>query len=307
MPIVRELLVDSARALPGAEARREAALLLRHVLGQSDAWLVAHANDSVAPSHETTFHDLVARRSEGQPIAYLTGKQGFHALELHVTPDVLIPRPETELLVELALARIPFHPPSPDEAQRNPGAHAVTFPDCAASRLHPGYAVADLGTGSGAVALAIANARPQCRMVATDVSEGALAVARGNAERLRLHNVTFARSDWCAALGDTRFDLVVSNPPYVALGDPHLREGDLRFEPSLALASGVDGLDAIRIIVRDAHTHLREGGWLLFEHGLEQGAAARELLATHDYAEVFTERDLEGRERVSGGRFTPRA
>ena len=269
----RELLVQATHALHGDEARREAALLLCHALGVTDAWLVAHADDSVDPEHATAFRDLVARRARGEPVAYLTGTRGFHALELQVTPDVLIPRPETELLVDCALQRIP------EDAE---------------------WAVADLGTGSGAIALAIARARPRAKVVATDASGVALAVARANADRLALRNVEFAQGDWCAALGDAWFDLIVSNPPYIAEGDPHLHEGDLRFEPAAALASGSDGLDAIRIIVRDARAHLRDGGWLLFEHGFDQGPAVRGLLAMHGYAEVFTERDLEGRERVSG-------
>jgi release factor glutamine methyltransferase len=166
------------------------------------------------------------------------------------------------------------------------------------------WAVADLGTGSGAIALAIAKARPRAKVVATDASGAALAVARANADRLALRNVQFAQGDWCAALADARFDLIASNPPYIAEGDPHLREGDLRFEPAAALTSGSDGLDAIRIIVRDARAHLCGGGWLLFEHGFDQGPAVRELLAAHDYTEVFTQRDLEARERVSGGRLS---
>ncbi|MGH8215130.1 MAG: peptide chain release factor N(5)-glutamine methyltransferase [Rhodanobacteraceae bacterium] len=300
MSTIRSALLSGARRLPGEDAcRGEAEILLAYVLGKTRAWLIAHANDAVDPLCEAAFRDLAVRRARGEPVAYLTGTRGFHALELHVTPDVLIPRPETELLVELALARIPLR--SPDEVRRNPGQGAKALPDSAA--LHPGYRIADLGTGSGAIALAIAKARPLARVVATDASAPALQVARGNAERLGLRNVGFGQGDWCAPLGDARFDLIVSNPPYIAEGDPHLREGDLRFEPPGALAAGADGLDAIRIIVRDAHTHLRAGGWLLFEHGFEQGPAARELLAAHAYAEVFTERDLESRERISGGRL----
>ena len=248
--------------------------MLRHVLGVSEAWLVAHANDPVKPSHEATFRDLVTRRARGEPMAYLIGTRGFHALELRVTPEVLIPRPETELLVELALQHIPFDA------------------DCA---------VADLGTGSGAVALAIASQRPRARVLATDASAAALNVARENAARLGLRNVAFAAGDWCAALGDARFDLIVSNPPYIADDDPHLQQGDLRFEPRAALTSGDDGLDAIRVIVRDVRAHLHPGGWLLFEHGYGQGAAVRELLIAHAHVEIFTECDFEGRERVSGG------
>lgn len=300
----RDLLAAGTRALSGAEARVEAELLLVHALGVSRAWLVAHADDEVEDTRRAAFEALVTRRARGEPVAYLTGSRGFHALELHVTPDVLIPRPETELLVELALARIPpgvQDRRSPDGVKRNPGPGAGLHPDSAA--LHPGYRIADLGTGSGSIALAIARARPDVRVLATDASVAALDVARANARALKLTNVEFAQGDWCAALGDARdFDLIVSNPPYIAEGDPHLREGDLRFEPRAALASGADGLDAIRMIIRDARSHLREGGWLLMEHGFEQGEAVRGLLQQSGYRDVFTERDLEGRERVSAGR-----
>jgi release factor glutamine methyltransferase len=274
MTSVRALLEQGARALPGDEARREAALLLRHALRVSDTWLVAHDNDAVDAETAAVYRVLIERRAAGEPVAYLTGVRGFHALELRVTPDVLIPRPETELLVECALRRLPI--------------------DLAC-------AVADLGTGSGAIALAVAHARPCARVVATDASAAALQVARGNAERLGLANVEFAQGDWCAALGAARFDVIATNPPYVAAGDSHLAQGDLRFEPSMALASGVDGLDAIRRIVRDAPAHLAAHGWLLLEHGFEQGAAVRDLLRRYEYAGVFTEHDFEGRERVSGG------
>ena len=275
MTKVRALLDEGTRALPGDEARREAALLLRHVLGVSDAWLVAHADDSIDPAHAAAFRDLVARRAHGEPVAYLTGTRGFHAIELRVAPGVLIPRAETEVLVDLALQCIPAEG------------------DCR---------VADLGTGSGAIALAIAHARAKAHVVATDISEAALEVARGNAVRLHIGNVEFRQGNWYEDLGGGRFDVIVSNPPYVAGGDPHLHEGDLRFEPAAALASGADGLDAIRAIVRGAREYLRNGGWLLLEHGFDQGADVRDLLLNHGYAEVFTRQDLEGRERVSGGR-----
>ena len=281
MTSVRDLLARGSRTLSCDEgnapsARDEATLLLAHTLNVSRAWLVAHGVDAVDEEQAATFDAMIARRARGEPVAYLTGTRGFHALELHVTPDVLIPRPETELLVELALQRIPVET------------------ECR---------IADLGTGSGAVALAIAHVRPLARVTATDASEAALDVARHNAQRLGLRNVEFAQGNWCAALGDARdFDLIVSNPPYIAENDPHLREGDLRFEPPAALASGAEGLDAIRTIVLDAHKQLRTGGWLLFEHGRDQGEAVRVLLTQSGYGEVFTARDLEGRERVSGGR-----
>lgn len=273
---VRDLLAEGLKALfHRAEARREAAMLLGSVLGKSDAWLVAHADDEVDAPSAAAFQSLVERRVGGEPIAYLTGTRGFHDIALRVTPSVLIPRAETEVLVDLALARMPA------------GA------DCA---------LADLGTGSGAIALAVAKARPRARVVATDVSADALDVARDNALRLGIGNVEFRQGVWCAPLAGEVFDLVVSNPPYVAAGDPHLHEGDLRFEPALALSPGTDGLSAIRTIASQAKAHLSAGGWLLFEHGVDQGAAVRGVLAGRGYLDVFTERDLEDRERVSGGR-----
>lgn len=275
MTTVRALLDEGARAISGGEPRREAALLLRHVLGVSDAWLVAHADDVVDPAQTVAYHALIGRRARGEPVAYLVGTRGFRDLELEVTPDVLIPRPETELLVELALRRIPA------DAE---------------------YAVADLGTGSGAIALAIAQARPHAHVLLTDISDAALQVARDNAAQLGVGNVEFRQGSWCAPLAAARFDLIASNPPYIAVGDLHLRQGDLRFEPPAALSSGTDGLDAIRTIVRDARAHLHAGGWLLLEHGFDQGQAVRGLFDACGYSEIFTERDLEGRERASGGR-----
>ncbi|MDE2086785.1 MAG: peptide chain release factor N(5)-glutamine methyltransferase [Xanthomonadaceae bacterium] len=258
--------------------RVDAEALLLHVLGQSRSWLFAHADDALGRDVQTAFEDLVARRATGEPVAYLTGRRGFWTLELEVTPATLIPRPETELLVELALERLPR--------------------DAVAD-------VADLGTGSGAVALAIASERRQARVVATDASADALAVARRNAQRLGIANVRFVHGDWLAPLTGERFALIVSNPPYIEASDPHLAQGDLRHEPASALASGADGLDDIRRIVADARAHLEPGGWLLFEHGWNQGDAGRALLAAAGYAGVFTARDLEERDRVSGGRWRP--
>jgi release factor glutamine methyltransferase len=271
---VRALLAEAGRTLTGDEAQREAELLLAHVLGRDRAWLIAHRDDTVALELAGQFFGCLSRRAAGEPIAYILGQRGFHALDLTLTPDVLIPRSETELLVELALQRI-----------------------VQSEKMD----VADLGTGSGAIALAIARARPHTRVLATDASAAALTVARGNAQRLRIRNVEFAQGDWCAALGGRRFALIVSNPPYIAEGDPHLAQGDLRFEPRAALASGADGLDAIRVIVRDTPAHLESGGWLLLEHGLDQAGAVRGLIEQSGFVETFTARDLEGRERVSGG------
>jgi release factor glutamine methyltransferase len=269
----RALLVEGARVLSGDEARRDAELLLMHALGVDRAWLYAHADDSIDAAGVARFDELVARRAAGAPMAYLIGQREFWSLDLRVTPDVLIPRPETELLVELALQKIPQ-----------------------GEKLD----LADLGTGSGAIALALARERPHAQVLATDASAAALAVARSNAQRLGIANIDFAHGDWCAALGERTFDVIVSNPPYIAASDAHLTQGDLRHEPRAALASGVDGLDAIRHIVRTASANLKTGGWLLLEHGHDQGTAVSELFAQSGFVESFTARDLEARERVSG-------
>lgn len=252
----------------------DADYLLLHVLNQPRSWLFAHASDAVSPTDAARFDALVQRRVCGEPVAYLTGSRGFWTLDLAVTPATLIPRPETELLVEQALARMPA-----DTAVR----------------------VADLGTGSGAVALALAKERPLAQLVATDASCDALDVARGNAQRNALVNVEFRHGDWLTPVLGERFDVIVSNPPYIADHDPHLDQGDLRFEPALALSCGVDGLDAIRMIAIAAPAHLRAGGWLLLEHGLDQGPAVRTLLRDAGFYGVKTVRDLEARDRVTLG------
>ena len=254
----------------------DAEWLLAHVLGKPRGWLYAHADDAVGTSVRQRFDALVERRAAGEPVAYLTGTRGFWTLDLHVTADTLIPRAETELLVELALARLPA-----DEACQ----------------------VADLGTGSGAIALAIASERPRARVMAIDASAAALDVARRNAAALGVRTVDFRQGDWCVALGDATFDLVASNPPYLAVDDVHRAQGDLRHEPEAALVSGCDGLDAIRRIVGSVAAHLRPGGWLLLEHGWAQGDAVRALLAGAGFVEVATQRDLEDRDRVTLGRL----
>ncbi|HEY0232453.1 MAG TPA: peptide chain release factor N(5)-glutamine methyltransferase [Dokdonella sp.] len=275
MSDVRLLLAQAAARLGGDEARFEAELLLAHVLGRSRTWLFAWPEFVLGDEQAARFDALVDARVRGEPVAYLTGRREFWSLDLEVTPDVLIPRPDTERLVELALARIPVGT------------------DCE---------VADLGTGSGAIALALAHERPRARVLATDASAAALALARANAHRLQLANVEFAHGDWYAALGERRFDLIASNPPYIAAADAHLDQGDLRFEPAAALASGADGLDAIRTIVAGAAEHLRARGWLLLEHGWDQAAGVRALLLASAYEEVASFRDRGGHERVSIGR-----
>ena len=273
MADVRALLAAATARLG---ERVDAEALLLHVLDQPRSWLFAHADDALDADVQAAFEALVARRAAGEPVAYLTGRRGFWTLELEVTPATLIPRPETELLVELALERLPR--------------------DVACL-------VADLGTGSGAIALALASERPRVRVVATDASADALAVARRNAQRLGMANVHFVHGDWLAPLAGERYALIASNPPYIEAADSHLAQGDLRYEPATALASGADGLDAIRRIVADAPAHLEAGGWLLFEHGWNQGDAARALLREAGYVQVFTAQDLEARDRVSGGRW----
>mgnify|MGYP001593373504 FL=1 len=273
---VAELLREAAARLPGEDARHEAEQLLIHVLGVERAWLFSHATDEVDAEAVERFEVLLARRAEGHPLAYLTGRRGFWTLDLQVNTATLIPRPETELLVEQALARLPA-----DDMVR----------------------VADMGTGSGAIALSIASERPLATVMATDVLGPTLAVAVKNAQAHGLQNVWFRRGHWYTALGADRFDMIVSNPPYIAAGDPHLVQGDLRFEPPPALASGADGLDAIREIVAGAHEHLVPSGWLLLEHGWDQGVAIRALLEQAGFVEAQTVQDLEQRDRVTLGRW----
>jgi release factor glutamine methyltransferase len=273
---IRQLLAAAARVLPGVEGRHEAELLLLHVLGRERGWLFAHATDLLEPATAEAFAALLQRRIAGEPVAYLLGRRGFWTLDLAVSPATLIPRPETERLVELALERLPEGVP---------------------------LRIADLGTGSGAIALALASERPLAQIVATDMSGDAIAVAAGNARQHALANVAFRQGSWHAPLAGERFDLIASNPPYIASDDPHLAQGDLRFEPATALASGHDGLDDIRLIIADAPAHLLPGGWLLMEHGWDQGEAIRALLEGAGFVEVETALDLEQRDRVSLGRW----
>jgi len=248
---------------------REARLLLAAATGFSEASVLAHPERELPAEAEARFRDLAARRKHGEPIAYLLGEKEFYGLPLAVNPAVLIPRPESELLVALALARKPA-------------------------------SVLDLGTGSGAIALAIKRHLPAARVIAVERSAAALAVARRNAVKLGLE-VDLRHGLWFEPVAGERFDLVVSNPPYVAMGDPHLDAGDLRFEPRSALVAGADGLESIRAIVRDAPGHLNPGGRLLLEHGLGQDAEVRKLLREAGLEGIATWPDLAGIARVSGG------
>ena len=271
MTNVRDALTDATHRLG---ERVDAEMLLIHVLQKPRSWLIAHADDTLPPAVVDTYTALVARREAGEPVAYITGHRGFWVFDLEVTPATLIPRPETERLVELALERLP------NEMVLR---------------------VADLGTGSGAIALAIAHERPRAYIVATDMSGDALAVAQRNATRYDIANVSFLKGEWFIPLHEQRFDMIVSNPPYIESADPHLTQGDLRFEPLSALAAGRDGLDDIRRIVSDATHHLAAHGWLLMEHGWNQGEAVRMLLRSAGFVDVFTATDMEQRDRVSAG------
>ena len=263
------------RGLP----RLEAQMLLLHVLGQpthARAWLLAHDGQALPAAAATRLHALATRRLAGEPMAYLTGEKAFHGLTLRVDARVLDPRDDTETLVDWALALLPADAPR---------------------------RVLDLGTGSGAIALAIAQQRPLAQVVAVDASADALAVARANAERLGLR-VDMRLGDWLTPVAGERLDLIVSNPPYIADTDPHLPA--LAHEPRQALVSGADGLDDIRRIVAQAPAHLAPGGWLLLEHGWDQAGAVRALLSAAGFAQVQSRRDLAGIERGSGGQYPDR-
>jgi release factor glutamine methyltransferase len=266
----------AARLAPTSEsARLDAELLLAYALDRPRSHLYAWPDRPATDAQRALFAQLVERRAQGEPVAYLTGTREFWSLPVRVTADVLIPRPETELLVELALAHLPDSP-------------------------RP--AIADLGTGSGVIALALAHECPHCRIVATDRSEGALTTARLNAEQLGLRHIEFRLGSWFGPLAAECFDLILSNPPYIAEGDPHLERGDLRFEPRSALVSGRDGLDDLRVIAHNARRHLHRGGWLIVEHGYDQGAVVRKLLKQEGFSAVETRHDLAGVARASLGR-----
>lgn len=273
---VSEALAEARRQLAGHPVGAlEADLLLRHVLGVDRAWLYANGDRQIDDVTEQSYGDLVARRLAGEPIAYITGVREFWSLPLRVTPGVLIPRPDTELLVEVALSFLPGNAPR---------------------------RVADLGTGSGAVALAIASERPDCEVHATESSPAALQVARSNGENLLPGRVVFREGSWFDPL-EGRFDLVVSNPPYIDSEDHHLEEGDVRHEPRSALTPGGNSLSAIREIAENAQEYLLPGGRLAFEHGFDQGASAREILQELGYVEIDTHQDLEKRDRVTSGKL----
>lgn len=281
-PVATSLPTTLAAALAQARAlgleRLDAQLLLGHLLGRPRGWLIAHDGDLLDAELALRYAALCARRAAGEPLAYLVGEREFHGLSLQVGPAVLVPRPDTETLVDWALALLAQAP----------------------LRDHPAPAVLDLGTGSGAIALAVRHACPRCKVLATDRSAEALAQARANAERLALP-VEFRAGDWWQAVAGRAFDVVLSNPPYIAAGDPHLAA--LQHEPLQALTPGGDGLDAIRQIVAGAAPHLLPGAWLLLEHGWDQAEAVQALLRAGGFAEVQSRADLAGRLRCTGARL----
>ncbi|MCF6217675.1 MAG: peptide chain release factor N(5)-glutamine methyltransferase [Gammaproteobacteria bacterium] len=256
--------------------RVDAEALLCHLLKKSPSHLIAWPEKRLSSAQQQAFKALLQRRVNGEPIAYIAGHREFWSLDLRVTPATLIPRPDTELLVEQALERIP------NNAQ---------------------WQIADLGTGSGAIALAIASERPRCQLYAVDISADALAVARQNATQLAIPNVTFLQGDWLASLQQKSLNMVVSNPPYIENNDQHLEQGDLRFEPKIALSSGTDGLDDIRLLIKSSRQPLQPDGWLLLEHGYQQSAEILEIMRQQGYRRVQGHIDYGGNDRVACGQI----
>jgi release factor glutamine methyltransferase len=274
MPSIEQLL-QHAELADSPSATLDAELLLAAALGKSRSYLRTWPEREVPADCAEAFAATLERRRNGEPVAYILGRQGFWSLDLDVASHTLIPRPDTELLVETALALLPASP----------------------------AALLDLGTGTGAIALALACERRQWQVTGVDRIDEAVALAEGNRARLQLANACFTVSHWFSALAGQRFDLIVSNPPYIAAGDPHLSQGDLRFEPSSALVAGVDGLDDIRLIIAQAPLHLHAGGWLLLEHGFDQAEAVRELLGAQGFMAIDSRLDLGGHQRISLGQW----
>jgi len=260
--------------LDHAEANLEANLLLQYVLHVNRAWVITHDRDVLNADQQAEFQLLLKRRLDGEPIAYIVGFREFYGLQLKVSPVTLIPRPDTETLVDAALEKIPL-----DKVSH----------------------ILDLGTGTGAVALAIAKHRNNCEVTAVDQSSDALSVTLENAQSLKLNNLRLIESNWFSELQGEGFDLIVSNPPYIAQDDEHLKQGDLRFEPISALASGVDGLDDIRKIVQDAPDYLKTNGWLMLEHGFDQAESVATLLKARGFNQIAHAKDIAGRLRVTFG------
>lgn len=275
--ILSQTLVWLSQQLPSEEASLEAELMLCRATGLSRTQLRTYPEKEVSNAQQAQLSVWIKRRSQGEPLAYIFGDAEFYGLTLSVTPDTLIPRQDTELLVDAALELIPERAP---------------------------WTVLDMGTGSGAIAIAIAHHRPIAQVTALDASKTALAVAQDNACGLRLSSIRFIQSDWFSNLSQQRFDLIVSNPPYIAKHDPHLQATSLPYEPMSALTSGVDGLDDIRLLVQQAPKHLNPDGWLLLEHGYDQGAAVRQLMQAAGFSGIATHRDYGNNDRITLGQFT---
>ncbi|WP_426118296.1 peptide chain release factor N(5)-glutamine methyltransferase [Pseudomonas sp. DSP3-2-2] len=275
MTIIASLL-RSAELPDSPTARLDVELLLAAALGKPRSFLHTWPERIVSSEAALTFASYLQRRRTGEPVAYILGQQGFWKLDLEVAPHTLIPRPETEMLVEATLELVPGFAPTK---------------------------VLDLGTGTGAIALALASERPLWQVTAVDRVIEAVALAERNRQRLHLDNAKILNSHWFSAIEGQQFDVIISNPPYIASADPHLDAGDVRFEPSSALVAGADGLDDLRLIVDQAPAHLHAGGWLLLEHGYDQGVAVRDLLSSHGFEKIQTRRDLGEHERITFGRM----
>lgn len=273
---IKQLLEQATRRLHTESARLDAEVLLGHVLQLPRSHFHAWPEKLLPAESLKHFDQLLQRRLNGEPVAYLTGEREFWSLALSVSTDTLIPRPETETLVVQALQRIPADRPQ---------------------------LIADLGTGSGAIALAIARERPHCQIIATDIAAAAIETARHNARQLGIHSIAFLTGDWCGPLAGMQFNMIVSNPPYIAEADPHLLADDVRFEPRSALVAGPQGMDDLIRITRCAANHLQAGGWLLMEHGYDQGVQARELLEHSGFMDVIDYTDDAGQDRVIAGRY----
>jgi release factor glutamine methyltransferase len=275
---INHLLTTTSNELDNSDsARLDAEVLLSHILKVDRSYLFAHPEKDITDDEREQFSNLIEKRKQGVPVAHLVGNREFWSLQLKVTPDTLIPRPETEILVEKILEQI---------------------------SKNSTWKIVDLGTGSGAIALAIASERPACSVIATDLSSKALSIAKHNAQQLNIHNVEFITGHWFEPLEGKYFHVIVSNPPYIPEGDPHLKQGDVRFEPGSALVAGNDGLECIEQIVQEAHLYLEPEGLLAFEHGYEQGEAVRTLLKKHGYSDIHTASDLAELERATFGRLT---
>ena len=317
---IKIILSEASAQLTSDEATLEAQLLLQHLLNVNRAWLIAHQNDALEGSIHAAYRALINRRLNGEPIAYILGVREFYGLKLKVTPATLIPRPDTETLVEAALAKIP----------QNDNTSSPSFPRMRESMLNLNQKmdsrlrgndeisnisensqplrILDLGTGSGAIALAIAKHRPNALVTALDASQAALNIAIENAKNLEITNINFMLSDWFSALNQEnniqKFDVIVSNPPYIEQNDVHLTQGDLPWEPISALVAGQDGLSDIRIIISQAKNHLNPHGWLMLEHGYNQAESVAALLKQAEFSEISHAKDLAGIQRVTLGQLT---